>query len=359
MNDIAPTCLAQSWDNVGLIVGDLTALVSRVLLTIDLTEAVLDEAISRRAEFILAYHPPIFKPIRSLQRPGAGMEAAVFRCIQSGIAVYSPHTALDAAKGGTNDVLAELCGVTDPEPLEYVDEPGTRHVKLVVFVPLDHVEKVSDAVFSTGGGQIGDYSHCSFRVLGTGTFLGGELTQPTVGRKGRFETVQEIRLEVIVPVADLVNVLRAMRTAHPYEEPAYDVYPLQPKPVLGIGRRGPLARPTALGSLAHRLKNALGVRKVQRIGPAGRVVDRAILVAGSAGSLPFRVPLGGSDVIVTGEIRHHDALTIGRIGCTAIAVGHWASERPVLSHLAGRLRESLPGVELLVSRSDRDPFESL
>lgn len=356
METIAPIALAQSWDNVGLLAGDATAPLRRVLLAIDLTRAVLEEAVRFRADLLLAYHPPIFKPISSLRTPGDGMDALVFDCIRNGIAIYSTHTALDAADGGTNDVLASLCGAAKTEPLEYVDKPGASECKLVVFVPNDHVERMAGAMFAAGAGGIGDYACCSFRAHGMGTFFGRESTNPAVGKKGRLESVPEIRLETIVPAKRLPDVVAALRATHPYEEPAFDIYPLQPPPVRGIGRTGTLDRPTTLAALARKLRTATSAANVQLVGESRRRVERVIVVAGAAGSLPFRIPLSPSDAIITGEIRHHDALAIRRIGCSAVALGHWASERPVLTPLAERLSTIIPTLDLRLSRADTDPF---
>ena len=359
LEKIAPTALAQDWDNVGLLAGDLQAPVRRVLLTIDLTGPVVDEAIRKKIDLIVSYHPPIFKPIRSLRAPGCGMESLVFRCIHEGVAIYSPHTALDAADGGTNDVIADFCGVSQTEPLEYVDATVEDQCKFVVFVPSERAERVASAIFEAGAGHIGDYTRCSFRTPGEGTFLGGRTTHPAIGQRGKMEYVQEVRLESIVRTKDLPTVVRAMRGAHPYEEPAFDIYPLKPAPVRGIGRCGRLSKTTTLEKLAQRLRVQTKAHGVQIVGERGRPVEEVVIVAGAAGSLPFRIPLSSRHVIVTGEIRHHDALTIGRYGCSAIALGHWASERPVLKPLAGRLAELLPGLSMSISAADRCPFRTL
>ncbi|HNQ23661.1 MAG TPA: Nif3-like dinuclear metal center hexameric protein [Phycisphaerae bacterium] len=353
---LAPPALAQSWDNVGLLAGDATATVDRVLCCIDLTDVVLDEALGRRCQLIVTYHPPIFRPIIALRARSAGMEALVWRCIRHGVALYAPHTALDAAEGGTNDVLAELCGLTVTEPLEYVEPEGERACKLIVFVPPVHVEAVADAMFAAGAGHIGAYSRCSFRTPGQGTFFGDETTQPAVGERGKLEYVDEIRLETVVPAPAVPAVVAALRRAHPYEEPAFDVYPLKPALVRGIGRMGTLPKPVSLGALARRLRRATGATVVQLVGDPDHIVTRAVVAVGSAGSLPLRAATSADDVIVTGEIRHHDALTIHRQGCTAIALGHWASERPVLPSLARRLMAACPGLDAFVSAADADPF---
>lgn len=355
MEIIAPTALAQEWDSVGLLAGDLQAVVRRVMLTIDLTGPVVDEAIRKKIDLIVSYHPPIFKPISSLCTPGAGMESLVFQCIRKGMAIYSPHTALDAAEGGTNDALARLCGIEQTEPIEYVDAPKNDECKFVVFVPRQHLEKVADAIFESGAGQIGDYSRCGFRTPGVGTFLGGKDTNPAVGRRGRMESVQEVRLESIVRTTNLAKVIHAVREVHPYEEPAFDIYPLKPKPVRGIGRCGKLSKTTTLEKLARRLRLQTKAKDVQLVGRRGQLVDSVVIVAGAAGSLPFRIPLSHRHVIITGEIRHHDALTVGRYGCSAIALGHWASERPVLAGVGKKLSGKL-GVRTRISAADAPPI---
>lgn len=356
LENLAPLSLAQSWDNVGLLLGDRGAAVRRVLLCIDLTPRVVREAIRGRIDFVVAYHPPVFKPIQRLCADSAGAEACVFRCAQSGIAVYSPHTALDAATGGTNDVLAAAVGVRDARPLEYVGAPDGPRCKLVTFVPPSFVDRVADALFSAGAGRIGEYEKCSYRVSGRGTFWGGESTHPAVGTRGRFESVEEVRLETVVPEDRVPATVAALRAAHPYEEPAFDLYPLRAVPIGGIGRIGILKSPTSLSALARRLRRGLDAGCVQIVGERGQRLKRAILIAGAAGSLPFRAAIGRSDVVVTGEIRHHDALAIARAGAAAVALGHWASERPVLKNLAGSLRTQLPGIRIAVSAADADPF---
>ncbi len=356
MQSIAPTGLAQSWDNVGLIAGDTEAVTRKVLLTIDLTRPVLDEAIEKNADLLLAYHPPIFKPIASLRAQSSGMEALVFECVRAGIAMYSPHTALDAAEGGTNDVLAEACGAIESTPLVIADTPGSVLVKIAVYVPTANVDAVADAMFQAGAGHIGKYSHCSFRAPGIGTFLGGPDANPAIGIKGRLERVEEERLETIVPHKRLADVVAALRRSHPYEEPAFDLYTLRPQPTGGIGRVGVLPRSITLSSLARQLERTTRNRRTQVVGNSRQEIDRVIVVAGAAGSLPFQFPLTETDAIITGELRHHDALTIHRIGCSAIVLGHWASERPVLTSLASRLALRLPDLQFHVSRADTDPF---
>lgn len=358
MDQIAPPALAQSWDNVGLLVGDRSAACKRVLLCIDLTPAVLREAVASRCEMIVSYHPPLFKPVKRLLADSEGTESIVHQAIARGIAIYSPHTALDAAEGGVNDVLAGLCGLKDVGPFEYVSV-GRREYKVVTFVPFAQLEEVASAMFAAGAGRIGDYEQCSYRLRGEGTFFGTESTNPQVGRKGQLERVAETRIEMIASERCLPEVIAALRRSHPYEEPAFDIYPLTPEPEMGIGRVGVLPHGTTLGNLAKLLKRATKSQVMMTVGAAKTKLRRAAVCGGSAGRMPLEMPRAAAcDVIVTGEIRHHDALSILRAGKTAIALGHWESERPVLAPLAEQLKRAVGAVDVRLSRNDAPPFQT-
>lgn len=356
LDGLAAPGLAQSWDNVGLLAGDRREWCARVLLCIDLTPAVLKEAKANGSDLIFAYHPPIFRPVNRLLADAAGAESVVWGAIAAGIAVYSSHTALDAAAGGTNDVLADLCGLKEVEPFEFA-AAGEARCKVITFVPEAQLERVAQALFASGAGRIGDYEQCSYRVRGEGTFFGTESTQPRVGKRGRLEKVSEVRLEVVVPESRLPEIVAGLRRSHPYEEPAFDVYPLIGEPQAGIGRVGTLPGRTTLGRLFGKLVRATGSKVATFVGPAGRPIRKVAVCAGAAGRLPLEKRRSAeADVIVTGEIRHHDGLTILRAGKTAIALGHWESERPVLKVLAARLTKALPGLKVRVSRRDEPPF---
>lgn len=355
---VAPLHLAQSWDNVGLLAGDEHADCRSILLTIDLTPAVLDEAVQSKVDLILTYHPPIFKPIASLRAHSSGTDALVWKAIRHNIAIYSPHTALDAADGGTNDVLAEACGAVDLRPIEFTDD-NKHEYKLVVFVTPNDVDKVAEAISSAGAGVIGEYTRCSFRSPGTGTFLGSGKSSPSIGRPGSYETVEEIRLEMVVLRDSLAAVVQALRSSHPYEEPAFDIYPLQPRTVPGSGRIGALAAASTPAELLHRLRQTVPTTAPLLVGDSAATIDRVAVCAGAVGSLLAKLKLGPADCLVTGELRHHDALSIRRLGSHAIVLGHWASERPVLQRLAATLRQKLPDLRIAISQADADPFRTL
>ncbi len=363
MESFAPTWAAANWDNVGLLVGNRNWPLTRLLLTIDLTQAVLREALRGRFDAILAYHPPIFRPTKSMIADPASQEGLAAEALAHRIAVYSPHTALDASDVGANAALARLCGLRDLVPFSPAAAPAAE-AKLVTFVPAAQVDSLAAALFAAGAGRIGDYQQCSYRVSGQGTFFGADETNPAVGKRGRLERVNEIRIEVVLPRASLPEVVAALRSAHPYEEPAFDLYPLEPHPdrSLGQGRIGRFLKPIALGALARALAARTGAANVAAVGDLRSRLRRAWVCVGSAGTLPLDAhdrPRGPTDVVITGEIRHHDALTYQRCRVSAVALGHWSSERPGLAPLAAMLKKRLPRVTIVLSRRDRDPYQKV
>ncbi|MCS7032537.1 MAG: Nif3-like dinuclear metal center hexameric protein, partial [Phycisphaerae bacterium] len=289
-----------------------------------------------------------------------GATGLIHDAIRRGIAIYSPHTALDVAEGGTNDVLADALSLTDRRPLKVRPARPTQY-KLVTFVPVDAVAQVSRALFEAGAGVIGNYSHCSFRTRGSGTFFGHGGTSPTVGQAGRLEEVEEVRLETVVPIDRAEPVVAALRASHPYEEVAFDLQVLagDPRPV-GIGRIGRLPGDATADMLANLLRRALEIERLLVAGEATRLVKRVAVCAGACGGeLLDEAIAQQADLYVTGEMRHHDALRAIRENVTVFCTLHSNSERAALRSLAGRLNEALPGLQILRSRQDHDPFSIL
>lgn len=362
MEAIAPTWLAAEWDNVGLLVGAYDWPAKRLLLTIDLTPDVAQEAIEKKADVVIAYHPPIFRAVKRMRPDLTEQDGIAAEMLANRIAVYSPHTALDAAEEGTNVTLARLAGLSNTTPFTMAVKPSSNF-KLVTFVPADALESVSDALFAAGAGRIGDYTKCSYRLDGHGTFFGEESTNPARGRKGQLERFAETRLETIVPLHRLGDATAALRRTHPYEEPAFDIYPMSGEPLasLGQGRVGEFEKPIRLGNLATLLARRVGARAPAIVGRRNTRVRRGFVCVGAAGSLPFEAtagPCGPGDVVITGEIRHHDALRYERCGAGAIVLGHSTSERPVLKPLGVMLKKHIADVSIKISRKDRDPIQA-
>ncbi|MFO0805817.1 MAG: Nif3-like dinuclear metal center hexameric protein [Gemmataceae bacterium] len=356
LDRFAPPHLAAEWDNTGLVLGDPAASVERVLTCLTLTADVVAEAVTERADLIVSHHPILFRGAKKLTAD-RGDGAVVWPLAKAGIAVYSPHTSFDNCAGGINDMLCRRLGIVKPVPLRAGN--AAKQFKLVVFVPDSDLSRVSDAVFAAGAGVIGQYEQCSFRLAGKGTFFGTDSTNPVVGEKGRREDVDEWRLEVVVPEAKLAAVVKAMRAAHSYEEPAFDVYPLHPAGGGGEGRIGELNPSLTLAELAASLKTAINASFLQTVGEASTPIRRVAVACGAAGEFLPDAIRAGADAFLTGEMRFHDALAARTAGIAVLLPGHYATERPGIEELAMKLAEDWPGVTTWASRIERDPLNSL
>ena len=362
---LAPLNLAEDWDNVGLLVEPSRAAerpISRLFLCIDLTENVLGEAISERADLVIAYHPPLFKGLKRL-RASAPDERVLVSALEAQLPIYSPHTALDAAPNGVNDWLARGLGPGKGRAIAPFSAKSGGF-KLVVFVPRSHVDALRQALSrELGAGEIGNYSECSYELDGQGSFLGSAAAQPAIGARGRLEFVAEVRLEMRCEQAALKDLARVIGAHHPYEEPAWDVYPLAalPEPELGAGRVLELDTPISLDEAVSRLKTQLGVSELRVAASArhdaGAPIACVAVCAGAGGSLFERV--SGVDLFVTGEMRHHDVLAKLRMNASVIVSEHTHTERGFLPEFARALVGLGLGedeLEVIVSRRDSEPL---
>jgi dinuclear metal center YbgI/SA1388 family protein len=372
LDQFAPPALAAEWDNVGLLLGDRAAEVRKVMTCLTVTPEAAAEAVAESAQLVVTHHPIFFRPIQRLTTATAEGQM-LLSLIRAGVAVYCPHTALDNARDGINDVLARRLQLTDIRPLrsrEGIESRVRTHdsgcpvpffeqqCKIVVFVPDSDLARVSDALFAAGAGHIGAYSQCSFRLAGTGTFFGSDETNPSVGQKGRREEVAEWRLETVCPDSLVDQVVAAMRATHSYEEPAYDVYPLRPSPsTLGEGRLGHLAAPITLDSLARQVKEKLSASFVHTVGDGERSVKSVAIVCGAGGGYVADAARVQADVLLTGEARYHDYLAAQAQGVALILPGHYATERPGVEDLAHRLARQFPNLEIWCSRREADPVQ--
>jgi dinuclear metal center YbgI/SA1388 family protein len=353
LNHFAPPATAAEWDNVGLLLGDIDAEVRAVMTCLTVTPASAAEAVEAGAQMIVTHHPILFRAVKRLTT-GTAEGRMLLGLARAGVAVYSPHTAFDNCPGGINELLARRLGLTDLLPLRRQD--GPRQCKVVVFVPDADLGRVSDALFAAGAGRIGQYSECSFRLAGTGTFFGSDATNPTVGQKGRREEVSEWRLEAVCPEEVVDRVVAALRRAHSYEEPAYDVYPLRPAPAAaGEGRVGRLPQPVPLRRFAENTRQALASGPVQVVGDAGRPVERVAVACGAAGEFLADAVRARADALVTGEVRFHDFLAAEAQGLALVLPGHYATERCGVEELAVRLRLEWPEVRVWASEKEKDP----
>ena len=345
---IAPLALAEDWDNCGLQVGDPEAEAKRVLVALTPLREVFDEAEEKGADFLLFHHPLIFGPLKAVvtsSYPGD----LLARTIRNGLAVYAAHTSYDAAPAGVSVALARALGLGGPQR---VLSPRGVLQKLVVFVPEENADGVAKALAGAGAGVIGDYTECTFRTRGTGTFRGGDETNPYLGEKGRLEEVEEVRMETVVPAHALRRAVEAATAAHPYEEMALDVYPVEGSPEdCGYGRLGTLPDPLTAGELSDYVSESLGFPS-RLVTDAGRRIETIAVLGGSGGSFISEAAASGAHAFVTGDVDYHDALLAESLGLTVIDAGHAATELPSLEPLALRLA-TLVNVPVEVSQVRR------
>lgn len=354
LEQFAPLSLAESWDNVGLLWGDPAAELSRVMTCLTVTPRTAREAIDAEAGLIVSHHPVLFRAVKRVRADDrdTGM---LWDLARAGVAIASPHTAFDNTQGGINDGLAGRLGLVDVEPLR--PTPASPTYKVVVFAPRESCAAILTAAFAAGAGTIGAYEQCSFTSAGQGTFFGTEETNPAVGQRGQRETVRERRIELICPARQLAAVLAEIRIAHPYEEPATDVYPLHPGDSGGgAGRVGRLASPITLGAFAKLVAQTLNASGVQVVGAADRRVERVAIVCGAGDDFLGDAGRCRADVLLTGEARFHRALEAESAGIGLVVAGHHATERPGVEDLAIRIAAAFPALTVWPSRQEADPL---
>lgn len=358
MEQLAPKHLAVPDDRIGLQLGSLQKEISHVLVALDVTDEVVDEAIRIGANLIIAHHAIIFRPVKSLNTD-TPMGKLYEKLIKHDIAVYISHTNLDVAEGGMNDWMAEALGIESKESLEDVH---TDHLyKLAVFVPRTHHEQVLQAILEAGAGSIGQYNKCSFNTEGTGTFVPGEGTEPYIGTQGQMERVEEMRIETIVPQSLRSKVVQAMLKAHPYEEVAYDLYAMDLKGrTLGLGRLGPLREPKTLGELVEVVKTQFNVPHVRVVGDLNKQIKKAAVLGGSGSRYALTARFKGADVIVTGDIDYHTAHDALMAGMCIIDPGHNSEKimKPKTADwLRSRLEEKRYDTQVTASEVNTEVFQ--
>lgn len=332
MENLAPKYLAESWDNVGLLVGSPAQKITKLRITLDVTQDVVNQAIQDGIDMIITHHPILFKAVSNI-RTDLPQGKLIASLLQANIAVYAAHTNLDSANGGVNDVLASKLNLQNTLPLavSYTE----KLYKLVVFVPNTHMEVVRKVISEAGAGHVGHYSHCTFSSQGTGSFLPLEGTRPFIGCNGVVEYVEETRLETIIPEKISRRVLKAMLNVHPYEEVAYDLYPLvNAGQCLGLGRVGKLVTPMPLTEFITQVKLALGIEYVSVIGPQEKIVKKVAVCGGSGAGFISKAAFAGADVFITGDIKYHEGQDALATGIAVIDAGHFATEEPIVPFVA-------------------------
>jgi len=337
----APLQYAYDWDPVGLSIGNPNMPVTNVVTCLTVTREALEAARTQGAELIVSHHPLIFSPLKAL-RTDVTHTKLCLDIAGAGIACYAAHTNLDVAPGGVSHILAERLGLQETRPLSPVKHAG--QVKLIVFVPESHLTALREAVCAAGAGVIGEYTQCTFSAPGVGTFLPSANSTPFSGERGRVNEEPERRFETIVPKARLGSVLRALHDTHPYEEPAYDICPVENRDAaVGLGVRGKLPEPMPLDAFASYVCRCLALDDARVVGRGDKPIRTVGVIGGSGGSELGRLPFD-LDACVTGDVKYHDALDAADRGLSVIDAGHAGTELPVVHALAEFLRARFPGL---------------
>lgn len=342
LDRLAPPSWAFDFDEVGLHVGDRSAAVRKVLVALDHSGELIQQALANRVEMVVTHHPLIFRPIGRLE-PIGHVNRIATELIRNGIALACAHTNWDCANGGVNDALASRLGL---ERIRPVGEAATAPTwKVTVFCPAESVEPIVDSASAVGAGQIGAYERCAFLAEGTGTYRGGEGTNPAIGASGQIEHVEEVRVEMVVPERLRASVEAAIRATHSYEEPAIDWFRLRDAAEQRIGRIGELRNPVSLQAFVTEVNSKLDTSSLAW-GDPDRLIERVAVCGGAADD--FHDLIGEADVLVTGEVKQHNALEGVEAGIAMVAAGHYATEQPGVEALAEALAKELPAIHVEV-----------
>jgi len=359
IEEIAPIRLAEDWDNVGLIIGDYNQDIKKILLALDITSEVVNEAEQLKVDLIITHHPLIFSPIKKITQDSYITKIAI-ELIKNNISVYTAHTNLDKSPRGTSYSLANLLGLQN---LSYLKLDTTfRMFKYAVFVPEGYEAKIIDAIANAGGGIIGNYSHCSFMTSGTGTFKPLEGAKPTIGEVGNLEKVKENKIEALIREDVLNNVIESVKKVHPYEEVAYDIFPLENKDErFGEGVKGEFSTSITVEDFAVEIKKKLGLERVTIIGDLKKKVKKIGVYTGSSDGILNDSSIRTIELLVTGDVKYHNAIKAREEGLIIIDAGHYGTEKVVLPYLRDIISEKLKGKiaenNIFLSAIDSNPFK--
>lgn len=355
---LAPREIAEDWDNVGLQVGSYRQKVKRVLLTLDVTPKVIEEGILKEVDLIISHHPYIFKGLKNISSDNIKGDGIV-KLIKNDIALYVAHTNLDKSEMGLNAFLAQKLGLENVVPLE----PSNHEIfyKLVVFVPTEATERIIEVLGKYGAGAIGNYDYCTYRVLGDGTFRPLEGSNPTIGKHKELIQVNEDRVESIIPKAKLKTILAQVKKAHPYEEMAYDVYPLENGkllPIHGNGKIGTLSEEMSGDAFIDFIKAVFDVKILKGAGKIPKTVKKVGICSGAGADLIGIAKNWKADVFITGDLKHHDGQRAEEMNLWVIDAGHYGTEKWVMACLTLILNRGFGSetLDLISSEAGRDYF---
>ena len=353
LEELAPLSYAEDFDNVGLLLGEPTTKVTGILVTLDTLESVVDEAIATNCNLIVSFHPIIFKGLKKIT--GATyVERVVIKAIQHGICVYSMHTALDNMQQGVNHKICEVLGILNPKIL--LPQKGSIK-KLVTYVPTEAADSLKKALFTAGGGAIGNYSHCSFSLEGSGSFKPEKNAQPTIGEKGAIHHEKETQIHITFPSNVEKQVLKALFHEHPYEEVAYEIYSLEnTHQQIGMGMIGELAAPMAEKDVLKLIKDQMHASGIRHSTLLGKKIQRVAVLGGSGAFAIGAAKKQGADLFITADIKYHQFYEAEN--CMVIAdIGHYESEQYTKNLLVDYLTKKIPNFAIALSKSITNPIK--
>jgi dinuclear metal center YbgI/SA1388 family protein len=359
LNSLAPWDLAESWDHVGLQIGSPNREVQRVLVAVDLNRKVLEEGLRLKVDGFIVHHPLLFKPVFQVN-PEIATGFYLASLIKNDLFLIAAHTNLDKAAQGLNRYLADILGLKERDTIETA---ASEECKIIVFVPESHLTTVREAMAQAGAGIIGNYSECSFEIRGNGTFRPNSKARPYLGEVNQFETVAEIRLEMIVAQRNLAKVLKAISESHPYEEPAIDIYPLLNSSRQGLGCIGSLDPGIAFEDLCRIVQNKLKAKALKVLGESRKLIKRLAICTGSGHDILPQVIRQGADAYLTGELDYHDYQAAEGSGLTIIEAGHWTTEccfMPLVTDYLKKVFASIPDFTVIPAVSiEAEPYRTL
>lgn len=346
LDQLAPPVYAEDYDNVGLICGDSSNEISGVLCTLDCTEAVIDEAIQNKCNVVVAHHPIVFRGLKKFTGKSY-VERTLIKAIKNDIAIFAIHTNLDNVHNGVNKEIANRIGLKTTRILQ---PKSSLYAKLSVYVPNKDVSKVEQALFTAGAGEIGNYSECSFVTEGTGAYKANELANPTLGEKNKRHHEPETKLEVLMPLYKKESVIEAMLAAHPYEEVAYDLFPLLNKnQLIGSGMIGSLEKPMSETDFMNHLKSVFGLTVVRHTPLTGRPIQKIALCGGSGSFLTEAAKGAGADAYITADVKYHEFFEADN-KLVIMDIGHFESEQFTSGLLADFIQGSIKNIATFAVR---------
>ncbi len=354
LDSIAPTNLQEKYDNSGLIIGDKDDKVSGVLVCLDCLESVIDEALKLKCNLIVAHHPIIFSGLKKINGSNY-IERTIIKAIKNNIHIYAIHTNLDNVLNGVNGRIADKLGITNRKILAPKQD---ILIKLAVFIPLDAVDKVRDAMFEAGAGHIGNYSHCSFNINGKGSYKGGSGSNPVLGKKGELCFEDELKIEVVLPEYKLDKVISAMQKVHPYEEVAFDLYSLKNRFEVGSGMIGEIKEAMDSLEFLKFLKQVMKSECVRYTSLVNKKIKKVALCGGSGSFLLNNAIQQKADIFISADFKYHQFFDADNQLIIA-DIGHFESEQYTIDLIAGELKENFSNFAIRLTDIKTNPINYL